>query len=265
MTGRLLTAESSRFRIFSCSPIDADSFIEAFENAQTIPAKGRGSISVFHFGGMMVASRKYIHGGLFRALTGDCFLTPKRALREMAILSHLSSRGVPVVEPLCVLSSKEGLRTRLYLATIYVTDTIELVEYLKGARKRERLRMVRKVARLFADLHKNGVFHRDLHLRNILVRRDGEPILLDFDGASRKKLTDKDQEWMFWRLYRYTLKLARRGSLSVNTRELALFGRTYKELTGCDILSGMVRKLAWKTARFKLGWFIENMFYGGKI
>ena len=42
-------------------------------------------------------------------------------------------------------------------------------------------------------MHARGVFHRDLSLRNIMVTKEGEPVIIDFgaaDYATAEELTD---------------------------------------------------------------------------
>jgi serine/threonine-protein kinase len=86
------------------------------------------------------------------------------------------------------------LDERPYLAMEKVEGT-GLAKLLRGARERsarmaelpgtgpalERIaRLVARLSRALAAAHAEGVLHRDLNPRNVLVRPDGEPVVIDF-------------------------------------------------------------------------------------
>ena len=50
-----------------------------------------------------------------------------------------------------------------------------------------------KASRLIADMHSAGIYHRDLKASNILIRRDGEMVLADLDGAQIKSSLSRTQ------------------------------------------------------------------------
>jgi serine/threonine protein kinase len=53
-----------------------------------------------------------------------------------------------------------------------------------GEKARHRLlRMAQAIARLYATLHERGVLHGDVHPGNVLVKRDGSVVLIDFGVA----------------------------------------------------------------------------------
>ena len=56
---------------------------------------------------------------------------------------------------------------------------------LAGARPRCWVPVARQVARAVDHLHRNGIVHRDLKPRNILLRSDDAPCLIDFALAAR--------------------------------------------------------------------------------
>ncbi len=49
-----------------------------------------------------------------------------------------------------------------------------------GEPEKRAVRLVARVARAVAAAHREGVLHRDLNPRNVLVRPDGEPVVIDF-------------------------------------------------------------------------------------
>ena len=74
----------------------------------------------------------------------------------------------------------------LYLALEYV-DGWTLAEWVERTHPTvlELLRVFEKLASAVAYMHARGVFHRDLKLLNVLIRKvDGEPIIIDFGAAS---------------------------------------------------------------------------------
>jgi serine/threonine protein kinase len=53
-----------------------------------------------------------------------------------------------------------------------------------GAKGRQMLlRLAKTIARAYAALHKRGILHGDIHPDNVLIRRDGTVVLLDFGVA----------------------------------------------------------------------------------
>lgn len=134
--------------------------------------------------------RPYRHGGLLRALTRKVFFTwPPRPLRELAISEELRQRGVPTVEPCgaCV-EPLGGPFYRGWFITRELTGARDLWETVSGS-------LIvgfdnRAVLRAAADgvklLHREGVYHGDLNLKNILVRREAgglKSYIIDFDKA----------------------------------------------------------------------------------
>src|SRR5690606_31496097 len=75
-----------------------------------------------------------------------------------------------------------------YLVMDHV-EGVSITEHVRGLGIEERLRLVAMVARAVHFAHQHLVVHRDLKAANILVRRDGTPMLLDFGIA---KLLEQD-------------------------------------------------------------------------
>lgn len=228
-----------------------------------IAGQGRGGIRIFEAGGLKLVARKYMHGGLFRVLTGDLFLRRERATNEAEILVYLGERGIPVVAPFCAIIERLFIFKRLYLITVLEEGSITLLEYLEHSGRKRRLRAIRNLATLVWELERAGVYHPDLHLGNVLVQRDGSLIFLDFDRARRKPMHATDVESMLLRLGRFVGKMERHGRLSLKEDEKALFFRAYARLSGQDLMKRL--EAAMKTKRFlhRIGWFVESVVYRG--
>ncbi|HOP85513.1 MAG TPA: lipopolysaccharide kinase InaA family protein [Syntrophorhabdaceae bacterium] len=261
--------DSKDYRIyFKGEKEDIDKIIKGIENAKFLSKKGRGGIKVFFLNQRKMACRQYLHGGILRGITRDRFISAKRAINEMEILTYLRASNISAVEPLCVIEKKISLFKKLYLITFFEDDTENLLEYFTGIDRKKRLRMAKKVAELFWSLEMAHIYHPDLHLDNILVKhsineKDKLPplILLDFDGARRKIISKKDMENMFWRLNRYTEKMEKKDYIKIDIKEKILFLKTYERLSGRNIIDNMRKKYKLRQFFSRTGWIIESFFY----
>lgn len=248
---------------YTDEPLDPAILVRNFLKAKTVAGKGRGGIKIFPIDDFRVVSRKYLHGGLLRALTRDVFLSGQRAIDEMEILLYLEEHGFPVVHPYAVLVERGLMPKNLFMITRYVEGGTDLLDFFKGSPRKERRRIVVRMAGLLRRLETLGVYHPDLHLNNVIVTPRGELIFLDFDKAKRKTVTAKDVENMFWRLNRYTEKWEQRGHIRITDLEKELFLRAYGRLSGRDMRATMYTKTRAKRRIGRIGWFIESLFYGG--
>ena len=134
--------------------------------------------------------RRCQHGGLLRGLTGQWYFTwPPRPFRELVVTEELRRRGVPTVEVLaaCVIRSA-GPFYRGCLVTRELVDSEDLWSALQsGLVARLGLETtLRAVAASVRAMHREGVFHSDLNLKNILLRPEKNRVasyLIDFDKA----------------------------------------------------------------------------------
>jgi 3-deoxy-D-manno-octulosonic acid kinase len=142
-------------------------------------------------GGDTALIRAYRHGGLLRHLTQDWFFTwPPRPFRELSITEELRRRGVPTVEVYgaCV-SPVVGPVYRGWLITKKLRDAQDLWAAVQSpfVQKEGGLTATLKaVAVTVRALHREGVYHADLNLKNILVRPEGGAVaahVIDFDRA----------------------------------------------------------------------------------
>ena len=155
--------------------------------AETI-ASGRGpAYRVRPGAGAPVVVRICRRGGLVAHLVRETYLGLRpRPLRELVLTVEARRRGVAAAE---VLAARvEGrLAYRGALVTAEVAQATTLLEALRGAPDRAaRHGLAAAAGRAVAALHKAGVFHADLNLRNILVHPGPEGVriaLLDFDRA----------------------------------------------------------------------------------
>ncbi|MBA4389614.1 MAG: hypothetical protein C0399_01590 [Syntrophus sp. (in: bacteria)] len=227
----------------------------------SVITKGRGEIKILSVGDKLLACRKYIHGGLLRGITGDAFFSEKRAARELEITMHLEDNRFPVVSPYGYITERRCCTKSLYLVTFFKENVCDLLEFLKSAGRKERLRVIKDFACLLFEMGRLGVYHPDLHLQNVLVTKAGGLILLDFDKASFRSVMESDMERMFWRLNRFAEKKEMANELIITMQEKALFLRTIERLSGYNITATMQKQLNSKRLSYKLGWFLESLLY----
>jgi len=244
-------------------PADPHVVIEQMSRGEIIRDKGRGGIRLLSVDGKKMACRQYLHGGLFRAITGDRFCSEKRALDEAGILCYLAENGFPVVRPCCVVAERAGIAKRLYLITEFVQDASDLLDVWRMTSGIKRFRIIKSLAGLFRTLELLGIYHPDLHINNILLTGQGKLVFLDFDRARKKAVTTNDMEKMFRRLDRYMEKQKRRGDITLDMRDKIFFLRVYQKLSGCDILSRMEKQFKTRAFLNRIGWIVESFLYGG--
>jgi serine/threonine protein kinase len=134
--------------------------------------------------------RPYRHGGLFRHLLRGIFFTwPPRPFRELVITEEVRRRGIPTVEVLgaCV-KPIWGPFYHGWLVTRRLTDGQNLWTAMRDGliRQTGAKKIFNAVADSLRALHREGIYHRDLNLRNILVRRESDTVrgyIIDFDRA----------------------------------------------------------------------------------
>jgi 3-deoxy-D-manno-octulosonic acid kinase len=134
--------------------------------------------------------RAYHHGGVFRWITGKTFFSwPPRPFRELAITEELRRRGVPTVE--VYGAGVEGIIGPFYrgwLITRELKGSYDLWTAFQNGfvRKWTAEKVLRSVASSLRSLHREGVYHSDLNLKNILVKAEPAGVqayIIDFDKA----------------------------------------------------------------------------------
>lgn len=153
--------------------------------------QGRGSLrSVELSNGETALVRPYRHGGLLRHfLRGIFFTWPPRPFRELAITEEVRRRGIPTVEVFAACVRRIwGPFYRGWLVTRQLQGGQDLWTALQGGGVRDigAKKVFDAVAASLRDLHREGIYHRDLNLKNILMRRELDGVkgyIIDFDRA----------------------------------------------------------------------------------
>lgn len=246
------------------SQVDVLTLVEKAHNPELSGTGGRGVHGIFPFEGQTVVCRQYLHGGWLRGLTRGAFLSEKRASGELEITEFLREKGFPVVSPFGFIVEKGLFAKKLYFLSVFLDDAHDFIERFRSANAKRRLRLSKKLSFWLFTMGQLGVYHPDMHLRNVLVTGGGEFFFLDFDRACRKKITHDDYEKMFWRLDRFVRKYSFFFGETINETEKLIFLRTYERLSGRKIVEPMREKLRMKKLFGRAGWCIDKILYGGK-
>lgn len=133
-----------------------------------------------------VVVRHARHGGLLASVTGDTFLAPTRAPRELAVAAQLRQAGVRTPEVVAyALYPVVPFVMRSDVATREIVGR-DLGESLRaGADTTTRRALLAATAELLQSLARAGARHPDLNVKNVLLSagRDGayEAHVLDVD------------------------------------------------------------------------------------
>ena len=141
-------------------------------------------------GGDTALIRAYRHGGVLRAFTGGVFCSwPPRPFRELNITEEIRRRGIPTVETYgAYVEQLWGPFYRGWLVTRELNGAQDLWQAFKSGFVQElgTDRILRAVAGSLRALHREGVYHSDLNLKNILVCKEQGGVkgyIIDFDKA----------------------------------------------------------------------------------
>ena len=152
--------------------------------------RGRGSVRRIRLGEDKSALvRSFIHGGIFRGVTGKYFFTwPPRPFKELAVTETIRQRGVPTLDVVAALVQRVwGPVYWGWLVTRELGDAENLWAVLcNGSYGKGMGGLLGVVAETVRLMHQQGVYHADLNLKNILVRREREDFkayVIDFDKA----------------------------------------------------------------------------------
>ena len=171
--------------------LSAHSWNHSPTGGESAGLQGRGQLRRVELpDGEVALLRRYHHGGAFRRLTGGVFFTwPPRPFRELIITEELRRRGIPTVEVYGACVERVwGPFYRGWLATRAIPGAQDLWAALQSGSLRAdgEERCLRAVARSVRELHRQGIYHADLNLKNILLCADDRGVaayIIDFDKA----------------------------------------------------------------------------------
>jgi len=170
----------------------------ALIHSRAFSARGRAGVVSIPLGGDRpnLIVRRYVHGGLLASVWRDLYPGPARALTELAVAETARAGGVRTPRAVGVLASPAfGPLWKLAFITEEISNSEDLVhyccrlnEYPPETAALEKRGVIGEAAAQIRKMHELGIFHADLHLKNLLLRRrqleTPEVYIIDFDRAS---------------------------------------------------------------------------------
>jgi 3-deoxy-D-manno-octulosonic acid kinase len=180
--------------------------------------RGRGRPAVVEARGGNLVVRRYYHGGVFRWLTGGLFFGPVRFLNELRLLAAARRGGAAVPEPAGLLIEPVfPFLARGDLVTVYIPESVDLFSHYResfsagrGISPASMPAVIAAAGRQVARLHRAGILHGDLQVKNILIlphRRPPEAVILDLDRGRTGPVGEAGRRANLWRLYRSFRKM----------------------------------------------------------
>ncbi len=211
--------------------------IEFFNGRDLIP-----SVLIEGSDNERMAIRHYRRGGFARKISKDIFCGIKRPFKELMVSEEAKIRGIPTAEVLAVIKHKIfGIFYRAVLITKVIPGGVDVVAYLDElAHKptKKKLRGKRKIIELIAELvrkmHCNGIYHADLHPKNIVIQRNNpgnnKVYIIDFDKSTiKEKLNTKQKMKNLYRFHRSLDRLIKKGMPITRTDQLRFFKSYFKK------------------------------------
>ncbi|HHT9131668.1 MAG TPA: lipopolysaccharide kinase InaA family protein [Candidatus Tripitaka californicus] len=175
----------------------------AIPNLRTVRGRGEYPCVPLEGGGTAII-RRVRHGGLWGKVTGDLLWGVGRPVRELINANKALERGVPTAEILGIRLEAAGplLTGPFYRAEVFsreLPETIDLLGLLESSEStldaqqhkrqgysRHKGEIIRAVALSVRAMHEAGLYHNDLHLKNILITREApfKAYIIDLDKSS---------------------------------------------------------------------------------
>ena len=151
--------------------------------ALTEQSGGRGSIDFIEDDGKRWVMRRYMRGGMAAHFARDRYLFTgeerTRSFRELRLLAALRQRELPVPVPIAACYDRALLTYSAALITERLPAARPLSETLAAGHMNDsRWAAIGQCLRRFHDA---GVQHVDLNANNIMLGKNGEVWVLDFD------------------------------------------------------------------------------------
>ncbi|HBN26641.1 MAG TPA: hypothetical protein DD405_04135 [Desulfobacteraceae bacterium] len=183
--------------------------------------------------------KHYTHGGFTRIFNKDIFWGKPRPLKELFFVEKIISLNIPTYEILALIIDKMPFFFyRADLITKELSNGVDLKTYFENlstkqdkTRIKEKREVIKSVAGVIRKMHSAGIYHADLHLKNIIIKKNINspplPYIIDFDNSSiKRKLSFKKKLKNLFRFHRYIDKIDKK-SISLSRSDFLRFFKEY--------------------------------------
>jgi len=179
--------------------------------------------------------RRLTHGGLLAPLTGDRFLRVglPRPFNEVRIAQRLHEAGVPTPEVVAAVVYPRGPFYRGEVARREIGDATDLAACLfdeNTADEARRAAAMEAAGELVGSIHRVGLIHPDLNLRNVLIHWSSPRptgYILDLEKCRFGRVGPLRRRRMLGRLRRSARRFTERTGRGVRAEEWDAFWRAY--------------------------------------
>jgi tRNA A-37 threonylcarbamoyl transferase component Bud32 len=179
--------------------------------------------------------RTLMHGGVFRHITGKRFLNPNRTVRELNVSAYLRAHGIRTPEILAVRLIRKGLFYSIDVISAFIPDSRDLLVYLEKGHT-DSLELLKKSGLLIRATHDLGVYHTDLHVKNLLLDNSGNLWMLDLDKAYQFALLPEFMKRMnLKRFMRSIIKWQTQGRIHLPDEWASSFLNGYNSISSSTI------------------------------
>lgn len=198
-------------------------------NAVIGQESGRGTTWFVQQGKDQLVLRHYLRGGMMRHLSRDKYLFSgyqhSRSISELNVLHALLKKKLPVPTPAAAQVIKHGFLYEADLLTHKIPHARDLIQVLRHPQSTD---FYKQLGKMIATFHKEGVFHADMNIQNILQDKDGKFWLIDFDRARILTPNEKWQKTTLSRLKRSFEKEQKRFDIQWHLPDWDTFMQGYR-------------------------------------
>ncbi|HHT9136572.1 MAG TPA: lipopolysaccharide kinase InaA family protein [Candidatus Wunengus sp. YC60] len=121
--------------------------------------------------------RDYRHGGLLGKLFGGVFFNENRPLNEICISEIAVQKGVPSAEVIAITKRRLwGIFYKANFISKEISGALDIIQFLKESSlnciQKSKKPVIFALVKLVRNMHDAGIYHADLHLKNILLKKD---------------------------------------------------------------------------------------------
>ncbi|PHR84032.1 MAG: 3-deoxy-D-manno-octulosonic acid kinase [Colwellia sp.] len=205
--------DSDEINSFDSNMLDVSYWQQA--NAITGSAQGRGTtwfVKYTNETGKQVRHwvlRHYYRGGLIGKIINDSYWFTSqentRAVREFVLLGYMQNLALPAPKPIACRVIRHGFFYHADLLSSRIENAQDLVALL--SKQTLSAALWKKIGITIKRFHDNNIYHHDLNAHNILIDKNDNVFLIDFDrGEIRKNNQANWQRANMARLQRSFLK-----------------------------------------------------------